>query len=204
VIGAGGAARAAAFGLGERGADVFIMNRTPAKGQKLAKEAKAKYLGRGDLRKHRFDVIINATPVGMNGNASPLSEKEIKANYVFDMVYTSLETPFTRAGRAAGAQVIPGYEMFVQQGVQQFQIWTAKPAPAAEMQNVVLAAVTANARLAEHSNGERAQADQPKEAKPKPEKTKAEKVKPAKVQAAKAKAPKPAPSKAKPKSKAKK
>jgi 3-dehydroquinate dehydratase/shikimate dehydrogenase len=139
VIGAGGAARSAVFSLKDRGADVFIINRTPANAQKLAKQAKAKYLKRTDLKKHQFDVIINATPLGMEGapSQSPLPEKEIKARYVFDMVYTSAETPFTKAGRAAGADVIPGVEMFVQQGARQFEIWTGKPAPAAEMQNAV-------------------------------------------------------------------
>ncbi len=174
VIGAGGAARAAVFALKDRGVDVFVMNRTPAKGQKLAKEAKANYLGRTDLKKHKFDVIINATPLGMDAQQSPLSEKEIKANYVFEMVYTALETPFTQAGRAAGAQVIPGYEMFVQQGVQQFQIWTAKMAPAAEMQNVVLAAINSN-KPAEKPKAEKPKAAKPKAAKPKAAKPKAAK-----------------------------
>lgn len=139
VIGAGGAARAAVFCLKERGAEVFIINRTPANAQKLAKQAKAKYLKRTDLKKYRFDVIINATPLGMEGapKQSPLGEKEINARYIFDMVYTSAETPFIKAGRAAGADAIPGIEMFVQQGARQFEIWTGKPAPATEMQNVV-------------------------------------------------------------------
>jgi len=147
VLGAGGAARAAVFGLKARGAEVFILNRTPAPAQKLARQAKAKSIKRADLKKLSFDAIINATPVGMgSAKASPLNEKEIKAKYVLDMVYTEGETRFARLARAQGAQVIPGWEMFVYQGARQFETWTGKPAPLSEMQNEVLSALAARAR----------------------------------------------------------
>jgi 3-dehydroquinate dehydratase/shikimate dehydrogenase len=145
VIGAGGAARAAVFGLQAQGADIFIINRTPATAQKLARQAKAKYLQRTALKKYSFDVIINATPVGMDSNQSPLSEKEIRARFVLDMVYTSQDTAFTRAARNTGAAVIPGAEMFAHQGARQFEIWTGKPAPEQEMLNVVSVALAARA-----------------------------------------------------------
>ena len=87
VLGAGGAARAAVFGLKERGADVWILNRSAAPAQKLARQAKAHSIKRPDLRKMAFDVIINATPVGMTSAESPLKENEIQAKVVFDMVY---------------------------------------------------------------------------------------------------------------------
>jgi len=139
VIGAGGAARAAVFGLKERGADVWILNRTSLKGQKLARQAKARTIKRADLRKIAFDVIINATPVGMsNTRDCPLKDDEIQARVVFDMVYDPVDTHLLQVARARGIVVIPGIEMFVQQAARQFEIWTGKPAPAAEM----LAAVT--------------------------------------------------------------
>jgi 3-dehydroquinate dehydratase / shikimate dehydrogenase len=147
VLGAGGAARAAVFGLKTRGAEVFILNRTPAPAQKLARQAKARVIKRSDLKKLAFDVIINATPVGMDeGKTSPLNEKELKAKFVMDMVYCDVETKFLRLARAQGASVIPGWEMFVYQGARQFEIWTGKPAPLAEMQNEVLSALAARAR----------------------------------------------------------
>ena len=142
VLGAGGAARAAVFGLKERGAEVYILNRTPAPAQKLARQAHARTIKRADLKKLSFDVIINATPVGMgNTKDSPLNENEIKARYVFDMIYDPPETKLLRLAKAAGAQVIPGIEMFVQQGGRQFEIWTGKPAPVDEMLNVVTKAL---------------------------------------------------------------
>ena len=154
VIGAGGAARAAVFGLRQRGAEVFILNRTPAKAQKLARQAQAKTIKRADLKKLLLDVIINATPLGMGGNPqSPLNQPEIKARYVMDMVYRPLETRFLQLARAAGAQVIPGMDTFVHQGARQFEIWTGKPAPLAEMQNEVTSALEAESRPANGRDG---------------------------------------------------
>jgi 3-dehydroquinate dehydratase / shikimate dehydrogenase len=138
VVGAGGVARAAAFGLKNKGAEVFITNRTAEKGQALARQSKAKYLKRADVAKSSFDVIINATPVGMGANKqSPLEEKELNTKYVFDLVYTPAETKLTKMAKAKNIQVIPGLEMFVQQGARQFEIWTGKPAPIADMAFVV-------------------------------------------------------------------
>jgi 3-dehydroquinate dehydratase / shikimate dehydrogenase len=141
VIGAGGAARAAVFGLRERGAEIYIMNRSAAHGKKLAHQAHARIMKRPDLKKMAFDVIINATPVGMgNSRETPLLEKEINARYLFDMVYDPAETRLMKLARERGAQLIPGIEMFVHQAARQFEIWTGKPAPWDEMLRVVLLA----------------------------------------------------------------
>jgi 3-dehydroquinate dehydratase/shikimate dehydrogenase len=142
VLGAGGAARAAVFGLKERGAEVWILNRTSAKGQKLARQAKAKTIKRPDLRKNTFDVIVNATPVGMGSTREcPLKDEEIQAKVVFDMVYDPVETHLLQVARAKGIAVIPGVEMFVQQAARQFEIWTGKPAPAGDMLRAVTIAL---------------------------------------------------------------
>ena len=142
VIGAGGAARAAVFGLKERGSEVYITNRSAAPAKKLAHQARARIVKRADLKKLSFDVIINATPVGMgNTRESPLQEQEINARYVFDMIYDPAETRFLKMGKERGAQVIPGIEMFVHQAARQFEIWTGKPAPWDEMLRVVLLAL---------------------------------------------------------------
>jgi 3-dehydroquinate dehydratase / shikimate dehydrogenase len=142
VLGAGGAARAAVFGLKERGAEVWILNRTSVKAQKLARQAKARTVKRADLKKLTFDVIINATPVGMgNTRDCPLKDQEIQARVVFDMVYDPVETHLLQVARAKGIAVIPGVEMFVQQAARQFEIWTGKPAPAGDMLRAVTIAL---------------------------------------------------------------
>src|SRR5215468_896045 len=142
VLGAGGAARAAVFGLKERGSEVFILNRSAAPAQKLARQAKARTIKRPDLKKLTFDVMVNATPVGMeNPRETPLNENEINAKYVFDMVYDPAETRFLKAAKDRGAQIVPGVEMFVHQAARQFEIWTGKPAPWDDMLRVVTIAL---------------------------------------------------------------
>ena len=146
VLGAGGAARAAVFGLKERGAEIWILNRTSMKAQKLARQAKARTIKRAELRKIAFDVIINATPVGMgNTRDCPLKDEEIQARVVFDMVYDPVETHLLGVARAKGIAVIPGVEMFVQQAARQFEIWTGKPAPAGDMLRAVTIALQGRA-----------------------------------------------------------
>ena len=150
VLGAGGAARTAVFSLRNKGAEVFILNRTLPTAQKLAKESGAKVIKREAVAKTTFDVIINGTPIGMAGNKTQtlLEPKEINASYVFDMVYNPVETPLLRAARQKNIPVITGVEMFVQQGARQFEIWTGKPAPEEEMLRVVIHALKQQAEAA--------------------------------------------------------
>jgi 3-dehydroquinate dehydratase/shikimate dehydrogenase len=133
VLGAGGAARAAVFGLVDKGAEVFILNRTPETAQKLARQARAKTIRRDQLAKTQFDIILNATPAGMAGQKT--------THIVFDTVYNPVDTPLIRMAREKGLPVITGVEMFVQQGARQFEIWTGKPAPEEEMMRVVVHAL---------------------------------------------------------------
>ena len=139
VLGAGGAARAAVFGLVSQGTEVFVVNRTHESAVALAKEAKAKALKHEQLARNHFDVLINSTPCGMQGSkqALPIAEDELNAELVFDMVYNPLETPLLKLAHSRGIAVVSGVEMFVQQGARQFEIWTGMPAPEAEMQRVV-------------------------------------------------------------------
>ncbi len=147
VLGAGGAARAATFGLKERGAEVYILNRAAERGQKLARQAGAKTIKRQDLKKLSFDVIINATSVGMGtANVSLLSADEMNARLVMDLVYNPVDTKLLRTAKEKNIAIITGVEMFVHQGARQFEIWTGKPAPVTEMQNVVVAELQRAAR----------------------------------------------------------
>ena len=150
VLGAGGAARAAVFGLRERGAEVYILNRSAAPAQKLARGAPTLRAPSNALptsKKYVFDVIVNATPVGMgNSRETPLQEKEINARFVFDMIYDPPETRLLQLAKERGAQIIPGIEMFVHQAARQFEIWTGKPAPQDDMMQVVTCWPCRNAR----------------------------------------------------------
>lgn len=148
VLGAGGAARAAVFGLVDQGAEVFVINRTHENAVALAKAAKARVLRHELLAKHHFDVMINSTPCGMAGSkqALPITENELNAGLVFDMVYNPMETPFLKLAKSRGIPVITGLEMFVQQGARQFEIWTGKTPPEDEMLRVVKKVLSARER----------------------------------------------------------
>jgi 3-dehydroquinate dehydratase/shikimate dehydrogenase len=140
VIGAGGAARSAVYALKQRGANVYILNRTPANAQKLAKQFEVHTVKRSDLPKMQFAVAINTTPVGMGSSTeSPLNEKELKSvRCIFDLVYNPAETRLLQMARAQGIPAVSGVEMFVHQGARQFEIWTGKPAPVEQMHAAVL------------------------------------------------------------------
>jgi 3-dehydroquinate dehydratase/shikimate dehydrogenase len=139
VLGAGGAARAAVFGLRSKGAEVSILNRTTATAQALAKESESKVVKRSELAKLNFDLIFNATPVGMGSDRqSPLHENEVNALWVFDSVYNPIETPLLKLAQAKGCGTISGAEMFVHQAARQFEIWTGKPAPIDNIRQVLL------------------------------------------------------------------
>jgi 3-dehydroquinate dehydratase/shikimate dehydrogenase len=150
VLGAGGSARAAVFGLRDKGADVFILNRTPETAAKLAKQSGAKVIKREAIPKTAFDIIVNATPIGMAGNKAPqlLGPDDLKTKIVFDLVYNPVDTPLIRLARQQNLHVITGVEMFVQQGARQFEIWTGKPAPEEEMLRVVIHALKQQAEAA--------------------------------------------------------
>lgn len=147
VLGAGGAARAAAFGLADKGAQVSVWSRSETRSRELLSASTGipgiTLIPRKQIAASEFDILINATPCGMHGNAHPLplEDKEWRARLVFDLVYNPLDTPLLQSARARGVATIQGVEMFVQQGARQFEIWTGKPAPEAEMQRVVLFAL---------------------------------------------------------------
>ncbi|MDR1444721.1 MAG: type I 3-dehydroquinate dehydratase [Treponema sp.] len=127
VIGAGGAARAAAAELYRLGARTLVLNRTLAKARSLAAPYKFRWGGLdegGISQMEKFsDIIVQTTPAGMEGNPDrdPLerysfSGKEI----VMDLVYEPERTPFLQRAAAAGCPVLNGYDMLIRQARYQY------------------------------------------------------------------------------------
>jgi 3-dehydroquinate dehydratase/shikimate dehydrogenase len=145
VLGAGGSARAVAFALATAGAFVSITARRPERGRALARALGGEALRRHQVGRRRFDAIVNCTPVGMapQAEASPLGPAELNARVVFDLVYTPLETQLLRWARKRGSVAVPGWQMLVEQGAAQFEIWTGLRAPLAVMRRAVLRALRA-------------------------------------------------------------
>jgi len=140
VVGAGGAARAVAFAAATAGAFVSVTARRPKAARALAKVVGGEALPRSELRRREFEVIANCTPVGQTpqANASPLTAGELHCRVLFDLVYNPLETRLLRLARRRRIRTIPGWQMLVEQGAAQFEIWTGRRAPVAVMRRAVL------------------------------------------------------------------
>jgi 3-dehydroquinate dehydratase/shikimate dehydrogenase len=130
LAGYGGAARAAAFALRDAGAQVTITGRQTGKAEALAHVVAAEALPVSEAQRRTFDVLINATPVGMHPKTEESPFKgAIPAQLVFDMVYNPHETLLLRQASKQGCEVIHGCEMFLEQAAEQFEIWTGETAP---------------------------------------------------------------------------
>ena len=143
LVGAGGAARAAAYALAIEGAaSLTIANRTLERARTLADEVgrtglKAQALALDDDElPHRCleaRLIVNSTSVGMlHGPAegiSPIPPEFIRPGVVvYDMVYNPADTPLLKTARSGGAKVAGGLLMLVYQGAASFRQWTGRPA----------------------------------------------------------------------------
>ena len=138
ILGAGGAARAAVYALKDN--EIYIANRTKERGLKLAREFGCEFIEFKEI-KSEFDLIVNATPVGMEGFADeyPISADVLKNKpIVFDMVYNPPETKLLKIAKKMGCKTVSGVEMLVFQGAKSFEIWTGLKAPVDVMRKAVL------------------------------------------------------------------
>ena len=145
VLGAGGAARAAACGLAFAGGSVVIANRTSSRATRVAEElataqddfpaldVHAQSLA--SLATQQFDVIVNCTSAGMQGgearseNPLPCGVKLDERTIVMDAVYTPAQTPLLIHAASCGSVCVTGEAMFLAQARRQFELWTGSPPP---------------------------------------------------------------------------
>ena len=121
------------------------MGRNADRVRALAKICGAEPLVRDQLNSHHFDAVVHATPLGMYPNVNDcFFSGEIPADVVFDMVYNPLETALVKRAREQGKTVVPGLDMFIEQAVRQFELWTGESAPRPVMQKAALEALTGN------------------------------------------------------------
>src|ERR1700730_16149770 len=130
IVGNGGAARSAACALADAGAKICIVGRNADRVRALAKICSAEALLREQLDGRYFDAVIHATPLGMLPNVNEcFFNGSIPGDVVFDMVYNPLETELLKRARQQGKKIVPGVDMFIEQAVRQFEIWTGESAP---------------------------------------------------------------------------
>jgi 3-dehydroquinate dehydratase/shikimate dehydrogenase len=139
ILGAGGAARAAAYALRAEDAELLIAARRDAAAQRLAKILSAQAVPWSGADGLEVDVVVNATPVGMapHSEVMPIDLARLRVRLVFDMVYYPLDTRFLSEARGRGLTTISGLEMLVAQGARQFEIWTGLAAPRALMEQAI-------------------------------------------------------------------
>ncbi|HHT9136280.1 MAG TPA: shikimate dehydrogenase [Candidatus Wunengus sp. YC60] len=129
IVGAGGAARAIAFGLKERQAQITIINRNYERAQSLAGDVGCIAKKIDDPQAFDTDIFINATPVGMfpKINETPIDKNKLKPNMiVFDTIYNPIETKLLNDARTQGCIIVNGLSMFVHQAAAQFKLWTGR------------------------------------------------------------------------------
>jgi shikimate dehydrogenase len=146
IVGAGGAARAAVYALLEDDVDeITVLARHRGRRAEIERVAgrrakRVQVIGRESaVHKEGFDLIVNATPLGMNDrDASPFKlEKLAAVRAVFDMVYKPGGTKWARRAAAGGIPAIDGTEMLLQQAAAAFEIWWDIDAPIEVMRSAI-------------------------------------------------------------------
>jgi 3-dehydroquinate dehydratase/shikimate dehydrogenase len=148
VLGAGGAARAVAFGLKRKGIEVTVASRTQERAEKIAAEVGCKAIAWSSRYRLPYDCLVNATPVGMHPNVdeSPFDKDHLRPYMiVFDTVYNPENTLLVKEARSVGCRTITGVEMFVRQAAIQFRIWHGVD-PAPQVMRDALKRATASAK----------------------------------------------------------
>ena len=138
LVGAGGAARAVAWGAAAAGAsDVAVINRTRDRAEAAAAVANAAASGAAVARVGtsediaKADLVVNATSLGMSGDPSmPTQPERLRPGQIaVDLVYEPLETPWLAGLRQRGVEAHNGLSMLVHQAAVAFELWTGTPAP---------------------------------------------------------------------------
>ena len=129
IIGAGGAARAAIWGLQRQNATVTLFARDAKKAGPLAELFAISCSSLADASFGGYDLVINATPVGSGAylGQSPVTREQLSGSRcVYDLIYNPAETQLLREAHEAGCQTLGGLEMLVAQARLQFELWTGK------------------------------------------------------------------------------
>jgi shikimate dehydrogenase len=147
LLGAGGAARAIVAGFAkEHAQSITIANRTLTNAKnivefsnKIGLKANAIKLDEVGNTAKDYDVIVNATSIGLKNESSPISLEGINSKtIVYDIVYMPINTDFLKKAKEKGAIIIYGYEMLLGQATRAFEIWHGMEAPYNAMKKALL------------------------------------------------------------------
>ena len=133
VLGAGGAARAAAWALAQAGAEVTVWSRTSQSAAELAADLGVAH----SERPGPSEMLVNATSVGLRSGDSLEGLPLVDASVVVDLVYGSGPTPVVGWAEERGARVVDGLEVLVRQGARSLALWTGAEPPVDAMRRAV-------------------------------------------------------------------
>jgi shikimate dehydrogenase len=151
VLGAGGAARAVVDVLRATASRVWVAARNLEQARRLCRDLSVEAggptpLGSLKLVVSRVDLIVNATPVGLDGHSLIFPADWLSPDhFVVDLLYNPPLTPLVEATRARGGRAINGLTMLLYQGLASFEIWTGQAAPDAAMRTALERAVLESA-----------------------------------------------------------
>jgi len=140
ILGAGGAARALAYGLGQKAHSVTVLNRDPGRAEALINRLKGdsraslNHGSLGELGDHigSANILVNTTPLGMSPYAdqTPAPMRLLhRGLLVYDLVYNPVKTRLLREAETVGARTLSGLKMLVYQGAEAFKLWTGLEPP---------------------------------------------------------------------------
>ena len=121
VVGCGGSGRAIASALSQAGASVTLVNRCQARGEQASRLLGLPFTALSGFSIAGFELIVNATPVGSQGDALPFAIEHLARDAaVVDLVYAPGVTPLVAAARSRGVRVVEGREVLLAQVERQF------------------------------------------------------------------------------------
>ena len=151
ILGAGGGARAVAFGLAQEGLDLLFIARTAARVERVAEEIRRNSTVEVAIlpwteesfvkATSQCNLIVNATPLGMtpNSRTSPWPDDVPlpPAAFIYDLVYSPRDTRFVQQARQVGLQAVSGAGMLLEQASLSYEIWTGRRAPRLQMREAL-------------------------------------------------------------------
>jgi shikimate dehydrogenase len=160
ILGAGGGARAVAFGLAQEGLDLTLIARSTRRAERLAEDVRESYkvevAAHPWVRQsfveaaHRCVLVVNTTPLGMRPNTQdspwPSGVPLPPAAFVYDLIYTPRDTRLVRMAHQSGVRAVSGSGMLLEQAALSFELWTGQRAPRERMRTALGAALDSSER----------------------------------------------------------
>jgi len=138
IIGCGGSGRSMAAALHEVDADVTLVNRSQERGSVAARMLDLPFIPLCQFSLRGYSMLVNATPVGRNGETLPIDLSEMAQDSVIvDLTYTQKTTQLMQQATALGFIAIDGWNILVSQVRHQYQLMTGELMPEDLARNVL-------------------------------------------------------------------